>query len=102
MPVVELDVKREYTELIGALCLSKGFTKYHIAAMFEGIKFKIDEVGAKVENEAVIMMTECKMIKPPNLRKFIVNRPFWVVMKQKGCHPYFVAQINNPEFMTKA
>lgn len=31
----------------------------------------------------------------------IMNKPFWVVMAQKGCHPYFVAHIINIEFMKK-
>ena len=48
MPVVELDVKREYSEIVGAPILNEKFNKHFIAAMFEGIKFKIDEVGAKV------------------------------------------------------
>lgn len=50
MPRIELDVKREYKELIKAPLLNKGFEKHLVAAMFENIKFKIDEVGAKVEN----------------------------------------------------
>jgi hypothetical protein len=70
--------------------------------MFENIKFKIDEVGAKVENEAVIMMTKCAIISIKPKRTFIVDKPFWVVMKQKGCHPYFIVQINNTEFMKVA
>lgn len=28
-------------------------------------------------------------------RKFIMNKPFWIVMKQKDGHPYFMVQINN-------
>ena len=68
--------------------------------MFENIKFKMDEVGAKVENEAVLMMLKCKVVDKKPKRNFIVNSPFWVVMKQKGCRPYFLLQVNNTEFMT--
>lgn len=69
-----------------------------MGAMFESIKFKIDEVGAKVENEAVMAVNFTIALGPPK-RNFIVNSSFWVLMRQVGCYPYFVAQINNAEFM---
>jgi hypothetical protein len=28
-------------------------------------------------------------------KRLIFDEPFWVVMKQIDCHPYFVAQVNN-------
>lgn len=98
MPMIEMNIKREYKELINAQCLNKGFTQYRIGHMFEGIKFKMDEVGAKVESEGVVWNLKMGVL---NERSFIVDRPFWVVMRQKGCHPYFITQINNTEFMTK-
>jgi hypothetical protein len=49
MPVVDLDVERSYKELIGAAVSSDGDLKgYYISVMLEKIKFRIDEVGAKV------------------------------------------------------
>lgn len=48
MPVIDLDVRRECTELIGAPVLNKGFESYSISAMYENIKFKMDETGATV------------------------------------------------------
>jgi len=48
MPVVELDVERNYQELVGARVKSGNLVGYGIAVMVEKIKFKIDEVGAKV------------------------------------------------------
>jgi hypothetical protein len=35
----------------------------------------------------------------PNVKNLILDRPFWVVMKQKGTKPYFIAQINTADFM---
>lgn len=49
-----------------------------------------------------MVLTRCMPIKKPNVRKLIFDRPFWVVMQQKGAHPYFIAQINNAEFMQLA
>lgn len=70
--------------------------------MFENIKFKIDEIGAKVENEAVMVLSKCMVVKPVIKRNLIVNQPFWVIMKQKEGYPYFVAQINNTDFMSES
>lgn len=69
--------------------------------MFERIKFKIDEVGAKVENEAEIMDMLCDFGEEDN-RKLIFDEPFWIVMKQKGHFPYLIAQIKNTNFMQTA
>ena len=44
------------------------------------------------------MLLSAIKVEKPN-RSFIVNKPFWIIMKQKGFYPYFVAQINNTEFM---
>lgn len=55
MPVVELDLHHSIEELkLGVL--NEGFSDYIIQEIFENLKLKIDESGAKVENEAVIMM----------------------------------------------
>jgi len=55
--------------------------------MFENIKLKIDESGAKVENEAVMVMNRCMMM-PQDLKEFVLDKPFWIVMKEVGRHPY--------------
>jgi hypothetical protein len=48
MPVVELDVTRSYDELVNCAVKSGVLQGFYIAVMVEKIKFKIDEVGAKV------------------------------------------------------
>lgn len=101
MPVVELDIERNYTELVGAAVKTGKLSGYYIAVMLEKIKFKIDEVGAKVENEAVMVLKRCAMPAKDKHKNLIFNKPFWVVMKQKDGHPYFICQINNTSFMHK-
>jgi hypothetical protein len=101
MPVVDLDVTRNYDELIGAAVESGKLKGYRISVMIEKIKFKIDEVGAKVENEAVIIMTKCEIMSEIKPKRLILNDSFWVIMMQKGSYPYFVAQINNSEYMLR-
>lgn len=101
MPVVDLDIERKYTELINSPVVSGKLLGYEIGDMFEKIKFRIDEVGAKVENEAVIVMRLTAIFHPLPAKNLILDKPFWVVMKQKGTRPYFIAQINTADFMKK-
>jgi hypothetical protein len=68
--------------------------------MFENIKFDMDEKGARVENEAVIVMTKSVMMEPEKPKNFILNEPYWVVMKRTDSeNPYFILGVNNTELM---
>jgi len=100
MPKLHLDHHRGYVEFMGKFLANKGFEKYFIAQMFENIKFDMDHKGARVESEAgmpVAMASEMTKIK-----RFILDKPFWVVMKRKDSqHPYFVLGVKNTELMEK-
>ena len=64
----------------------------------EKLKLKVDEVGAKVESVAICADEYLCMEKPPPPppREFIVDKTFWLVMKEKGKHPYLCIQISSP------
>lgn len=99
-PAVRLSHYREYRELINKSLLNKGFESYQIQKMFENIKFNMDEKGARVENEAVIVLGKSLNIDDEKPRKFELNKAFWVVMQRKGSpNPYFLLGINNTELM---
>lgn len=101
MPNLHLQHQRDYVELIHKHLANKGFENYFLAQMFENIKFDMDHRGARVENEAVIVgpMAAPQM---PKIRKFILDKPFWVVMKRKDSqHPYFLLGVKNTELMEK-
>lgn len=101
-PLVTLSYHREYDELIAINLINKGFESYQIQKMFENIKFKMDEKGARVENEAVIVLGKSVNIDLEKIRKFELNKPFWIVMIRKGSsNPYFILGINNSELMEK-
>lgn len=57
-PELHLKHHRDYVELIGKALANKGFEKYQIAQMFENIAFDMDEKGARVENEAVVVLSK--------------------------------------------
>jgi hypothetical protein len=99
-PKLHLDHHRDYVELINKYLENKGFETYFIAQMFENIKFDMDEKGARVENEAVIVMTKSVMMEPEKPKNFILNEPYWVVMKRTDSeNPYFILGVNNTELM---
>ncbi len=102
VPKLHLDYHRNYTELLNKFLANQDFQDYFIAKMFENIKFDMDEKGARVENEGVIgidFLAAPSRLKP---RNFILDKPYWVVMKRKdSLNPYFVLGVNNTELMIK-
>ena len=102
MPNLHLDHNRDYEELIDTFFLNEGFEVYFIAKMFENIKFDMDNKGARVENEAVILMQNTAAVSDLKPRKFILDKPFWVVMKRTNSeNPYFILGVNNTKVMEK-
>lgn len=99
-PSLHVDHHRNYIELIGKFLINKDFKDYFIAQMFENIKFDMDEKGARVENEAVIVMRESAMLEPENPKNLIMDKPYWVIMKRSDSQkPYFILGVNNIELM---
>ena len=95
MPIVSLDAKRNYDQMIGLKFKNEELSQYFIAAMFEAVKLNIDQSGAKVENEAVMILTRGATINFD--RKIIsLNEDFWVVMKEEGKSPYLCVFITEP------
>ncbi len=103
-PKLNLEYSRKYDAIIGKPFANKGFKNYAVKQMFENIKFKMDEVGARVENEAEIVTydTVRNMNVHPIPKYFVLNKPFWLVMQRKGSkHPYFLLGVNNDELMER-
>ena len=100
-PIVKLSHFREYKELINKSLLNKGFESYQIQKMFENIKFDMDEKGARVENEAVIVLGKSFQLDEEIPRKFILDKPYWIIMKRiDSSNPYFILGVNNTQLMT--
>ena len=94
MPNVSIKHKRDLNELLGKRLKNKKFTDYMFSQVYEIIKLDIDETGVKAENEGVIRMKNCMVIKQKVEPKHIViDRSFWVLMKEAGKEPYLVSYI---------
>jgi hypothetical protein len=55
MPVIDIDCQREYNEMVGLAFTNEPLKQYVLAVMKEALKLKVDESGAKVESQAVMM-----------------------------------------------
>ncbi len=101
-PKLHLNYHRDYVELIGKYLSNRNFTDYLIGKMFENIKFDMNEEGARVENEAVIAVLKTTSFGPKKHKEFILNKPYWVIMKRRNSqNPYFILGVNNSELMEK-
>jgi hypothetical protein len=99
MPLLKINCRRDYEELIGKSLANPGFTDFIIAAMFENINFELDEEGAKVESQAVIGAERGAMPKKTG-RYFYLDKAFWVIMKREdSARPYFLLGVNNAKIM---
>ncbi len=103
MPKLHLDYSYSYDDLLGKYLANLGFEDYKITEMFENIKFDMDHEGARVENEAVIqVMYDGLLPSAEESREFILNKPFWVVMKKSdSTDPYFMLGVNNTVVMER-
>lgn len=102
-PFLSLSHERDYTEMLGRVLQNRiEGREYYIDVMKEKIKFDMDEKGARVENEAVIVMRETSMPAQQEIKVMILNKPYWVLMKRfDSNNPYFILGVNNTELMKK-
>jgi serine protease inhibitor len=69
------------------------------ARVYQRIKFKLDEKGAVLKSEAIIVYEESRVIMA---RDFIVSKPFLIYLKQKdSSYPYFAIWVGNEEILMK-
>ncbi len=106
VPVISLDYRRDYSEIVGNFLANENFEDHMITQMYEKIKFQMDESGASVENEAMIGIDVASAgpdfipPPPPTPRHFILDEPYWVIMKRSDSDvPYFILGIRNTELM---
>ncbi len=74
---------------MGTRLKNEKFNQYSFTKIYEIIKLDIDETGVTVENEGLVSMSKCRP------KVFALDKPFWIVMREKLNHPYFIAYIAN-------
>ena len=95
MPNISIKHRRDVKQLLGKSLKNEKFKEYYFAKIYEILKLEIDETGVKAENEGVIVMTRGISMSEP--KKIILDKSFWLVMKEQGKEPYLVAYIKEPK-----
>jgi hypothetical protein len=98
IPKLKLNISREYAELYGKRLLNKGFEDYFFAAAAQTVSLELNERGASADSEAKLILK-----KGPGPRTMIVNRPFLLMMRERGSErPYLAVWIENPDHLLKS
>jgi hypothetical protein len=99
IPVVSLNVHRKYTELIDRHLKNEGLTDLYVTEASQGIRFRLDETGAKLSSEAEFAVS-AELDQP---RRFVFDKPFLLYLKEKHSRtPYFAVWIGTAEVLEKA
>ena len=97
MPNISIKHRRDVKELIGKSLRNEGFKQYQFSQVYEILKLDMDESGVKAENEGAIMMTLFGLVEKVEPKNIILDKSFWLVMKEYGKEPYLVAYIKDPK-----
>ncbi|HWC89939.1 MAG TPA: hypothetical protein VG433_09795 [Pirellulales bacterium] len=100
VPMISLGVERDYPEVTNHAFENPELRGLSIAEARQGIRFYLDQRGARFESRSTGTVTLSKMREKP--RYFIFDRPFLIYMKQKDASaPYLAMWIGNAELLKK-
>ena len=100
VPCLNFDLRKSYDELLGKFFSAPpSATKYFIDQAYQGILFRLDETGARLESWAGIY-SKLNGDTPPPPRKIFFDGPFLILLMKTGAKtPYFAAWIEDPELL---
>jgi hypothetical protein len=99
IPVIDLNVQRKYTELEERSLTNPKWSKIVLAVAEQGIRFRLDESGARLESTGYMMWKCAKSKQPP---QYIFDKPFLLYLHRKFCdEPYLAIWIETPELLQK-
>jgi hypothetical protein len=95
VPKMNFDLKRSYQEIIGKNLVNRKGAGYLIAEALQSVRFKLDEKGAMLKSEALILAKNGHMPL-----EMVFDKPFLVIMaKDRRRVPYFALWVDNPELL---
>lgn len=93
IPKLDFDIEHNFTEIESYL----SFLVAGPAKAYQRIKFRLNEKGALLKSEAIIVYVE-ELVT----RSFIVSEPFLIYLMQKDSpYPYFAMWVGNEEILIK-
>ena len=99
VPVIDLNVHRKYSELEGRFLTNPKWSKIYLAIAEQGIRFRLDENGARLESTADEEWKSDEKQKPG---QYIFDKPFLLYPKRKSSdQPYLAMWIETPELLNE-
>jgi hypothetical protein len=103
VPNVLFSLAHDFTELEGSdkpIQNAGEFEGGYIAKAWQSIRFRLDESGAMVVSEAKIEMLAASPAEEVAPDRFVVDRPFLVLMKRRdSAEPFFAAWMANADLL---
>jgi hypothetical protein len=97
VPIIEINVERVYDELAGKNVLNPGWTGLYVADARQGVRFRLNERGARLASTAVVPVASAL---PPEPRRFIFDKPFLVCLNEREAEaPYFALWVETAEVL---
>lgn len=98
VPVIDFDLLHDYADLCGRRigAPSSKVNGKPMAAFRQGVRFRLDERGAVLRSEVVILCS----VDARKVRDLIFDKPFLVMIRRRGAElPYFALWVGNAELM---
>ena len=100
VPIISVGVERQYMELIDRDLQNRGWEGWAVAEARQGIRFRLDEYGARLESDSSL---EFKSAISPQPRQFVFDGPFLIYLKEESSQrPYFALWVETPEVLERA
>ena len=99
VPFVNIDEKIQYDALENRKIIG---SELYISKAIEIIKFKLDNKGASIKNEALLDIMTCSLPIPGRERMYKFDKPFNIYLIEKDAKlPYFAVRIKDTEYLEK-
>ncbi|MGO8749787.1 MAG: hypothetical protein ACLQNE_27910 [Thermoguttaceae bacterium] len=101
IPILNLNVVRRYAELEGPGLKNnvQGLGAVFLSVAEQGIRFRLDDKGARLESTARI---EFKSRMPQRPREYVFDKPFLIYLQRTNAErPYLVMWVETPELMER-
>ena len=102
VPILDFRLIKDYEELLNkhVQCSNTTLNDQPIVMARQSIQLKLNEFGAKLKSEAVVVTRSLDMMAGQEPPQLIFDRPFLILMERKGAkNPYFALWVDNLELL---
>ena len=107
IPILQFNLENNYKKIEGTSFASKT-SALRVGMMYQKTAFVLNQNGAAVKSEAVIMTDSTSVadtsmfVKPPQPKNLIFDKPFLILLKRTDSkNPYFAMFVANTELMER-